>query len=537
MHISNKTKGLTDQEILEVCDIIGCGDTYKSTPNYCYFPASPDLCEDIHYEYLNGNVEFHIECEAKMLRGIIEKKGLIPKRGNAKNGYVLPNNKQDGKVIVRFRELVDVVNPIIEEYLTLIHSNYDKRADVYETEKQNKQGLYHNHQNFFEMLSNSRDNGSDSTISENEHTRILLAILKTGSKPLPVLTSFVQEFGIDANIDQANRQSIIFNKRYDDDNGSNFIDGLIYQQGKYAIIIENKICGAGDQPRQIERYIKSLKDKENVPLDNIWVIYLTKDGTLHDDGRPTSDSYNENAKDFDDFNIGDNLICINYHDDILPWLKEKVLPMIKYSEASMGWGTDCYIDYLEQIFQEDSVSRLLGKSVKKAIFDDLGIEGKTAIEQYNTLLENVKILTETNLYNEYRETLRNYMREIIDPIYAEFERATIDYFKLKGHKVTMNNKLSSGYIQIIGEGWDRHVHYEWYPKKKWTSFFFGTDDLPLCIHIEGKFKHKGDSMCESIKLEGTSIAERINNGNFETWLREQYDKVINKWDELEKIAT
>ena len=532
-----KTEGLTENQLSNICDIIGCNrDSVTSAMHYCYFPASPYLCDRIHYELFNGNVEFHIECEADKLREYISRNnGLRRREPNAKNSYILSSKVDGASVEKEFAKLKSCVQESLEKYLSELKNEYDGKNNVFLSKKEEIQNLFPKHLNFFEMLSNNKTDGGLGGISENDHTRILLAILKTGSTSLPVLASFNEEFGIDVKIANTKREDIVFNKGYYDSKGSNFIDGLVFKRNEYAIIIENKVCGAGDQPKQIERYIRALNEQENICLDNIWVVYLTKDGTLHDDGRPTEDSYNEESE----YNIGNRLICINYHDDVLPWLKDKVLPMIKYSHASMGEGTECYIDYLEQLFQEDSVSKILTESIRTWVFENLEIAKQPVVNQYRTLLKHVKILSTTNLYDEYRETLHNYMREIVKPIYAEFERATIEYFKNKGKAVTMNNKLSSGYIQIIGAGWDRHVHFEWWPKKFAPLFFFGNNiNLPLCFHFEGRYKGKCSIKQYDVMLKEKSMAQMMSNGEFEEWLYSAYDnaKVIENWEILETIA-
>ena len=423
-------------------------------------------------------------------------------------------------------------------YLSYIKSKYGKEAHAYKEEKSKVRVLY-NHLNFFELLSNSQEDGSCGEISENENTRILLAILKTGSDELTVLDSFLKEFGINVDISnpKTSKPGIKFNKRYDDKEGSNFIDGLIYKRGEYAIIIENKLCGAGDQPKQIERYIKALKEQERVELDKIWVVYLTKDGTLHS-GRPTEESYRNNRQNA--LFIDNRLICINYHDDILPWLKEEVLPMIKYTESSMAWGTDCYIDYLERMFQEDAASRKMISKMKKTIFDSLGInDNDSIVERYSRLNEPVKELSCTTIYKDYVGILQNYIREIEKPISDAFERATIDYYKEKGKDVVVRNKLNSGYIQIYGKGWNPLVHYEWYPVSL-DTFFFGTKPINLCIHIEGKeLKNKKGELKDKLpitcEIEEKSIAQ-MTFEELKDWLGKQYEKVIINWDDLQNIA-
>jgi len=388
-------------------------------------------------------------------------------------------------------------------------------------------------------------------LSENEHTKILLAFLKTETenKSFKVLASFCKEFGINVNISNMEQKDFVFNKcyenkrdEYDDSGGLNFIDGLIYRKGEYAIIIENKICGAGDQQQQIERYIKAVEENEKIHLKDIWVVYVTRDGTLHG-GRPTDGSYDEKSREENKKPKIGGLVCINYHDDILPWLKEKVMPIIKYSYASVGCVADCYIDYLERMFGEDAVGKILTESVKSEIFNDLEINDETDVVQYNTMLERVKPLSIINKEEckEYRDRLLAYMRELERPVYDEFEKATIQYFKDNGKEVVLNNRLSSGYIQIIGAGWNRLVHYEWCPSEKARSFFFGKeDDLPLCIHYEREFRNNRKNRKSKkimIKDHKESIAEMKRSGKLKDWLADQYKQVIGEWDNMEEIAT
>lgn len=363
---------------------------------------------------------------------------------------------------------------------------------------------------------------------------VFLAILKAGGDKLPVLKSFLQFLDINLNKDNTERKDIVFNKRYDDPNGANFIDGLICRNGEYAIIIENKIEGAGDQPNQIERYIKAIKDNENVSLENIWVIYLTKDGTLHENGRPTEESYQD--KPDKDCYIDNRLICINYHDDILPWLKDYALPMTRFTDASVGGIINSYIDCLEHMFKEDIASKKMAEKMKQAILNDWEIQNAT---QYTILNNAIKELSSTTLYEEYTEVLRNYLREIENQLYDVFEKETITYFKNKGHDVVMNNKMNHGFIQIRGKDWNPLVHYEWYPITP-ESLFFETNPIQLCIHIEDiGIKDKKDEFKnrkEKCEIGTKCLAEQIANKSFETWLAEQYDKVIGTWKELNDIA-
>ena len=537
MNSEIKTKDLTEPIVLDICEIVGCDrDKVKSSQNWCYFPADSKLVPDIHYEIVSGakKVQFHIECDAEKLEKIIKEnaKGI---RKKSHKRYEL--NEPSKNIIESINKLKGCLQESIKKYVKYLENNYNELYNVYQ-EALKKKNLYSNYRNFFDLLSDSGSDGHNGKLSENDHTRILLAILKSGQdnegQNLPVLRSFTHQMGIDCNLDGIKRSDIRFNKGYIVENNRSFIDGLIYKEKEFAIIIENKIEGAGDQRKQIERYIESLNKFEEVTLDNIWVIYLTKDGTLHDTGRPTEESYNEDSQ----YNIDNRLLCVNYHDDILPWLRDSALPIVKYTDASVGLVTDSYIDYLEHMFQEDIASRKIAEEMKKKIFDICDITDKQTDKQYKELDRIVKELSSTTIYEDLVVVLKNYMREIVHPLYTAFENATIEYFKKKGYDIVVNNKLSSGYIQIFGKDWDRHIHYEWYPITA-QSLFFGTDPLNIWIHIEGiKFKSEKKKYEKEYTCEiGTEcLAEQIANKSFGTWLSEQYDKVIGTWKELNDIA-
>lgn len=105
-------------------------------------------------------------------------------------------------------------------------------------------------------LSRSRDFNALTTVhlSENDHTNILREILNmqvNGKKPF--MESFVRDvLGITGKMDYNNllaktQVQAISAKRL------GFIDLLIDGNGKH-IIVENKVCGAGDGPFQLARY-------------------------------------------------------------------------------------------------------------------------------------------------------------------------------------------------------------------------------------------------------------------------------------------
>ena len=111
------------------------------------------------------------------------------------------------------------------------------------------------------------------------------------------------------------------------------IDIYITDDNKH-IIIENKICNANDQDKQIYRYIETIK-KENLSLDNdgILVLYLTP----NDGKTPSKESLN-GFKIKDGFLEKDNdkirykhIVC----DHILEWLDKIKIEIVNLTDLNV----------------------------------------------------------------------------------------------------------------------------------------------------------------------------------------------------------
>ena len=224
--------------------------------------------------------------------------------------------------------------------------------------------------------------------NENAHSRILRMFLQydDGKKKYPILGKFLDIPKVKQVFGNKEFKSPVFT------NERERIDVLIEEPSSFAIIIENKINGAPDQDRQLERYIESVRE-HGVPSDNIYAIYLT------DNGEKTVGecSLTPNAKNDlgynDECDMG-RFIPLNYRYDILPWLEKEVLPNCIEKEELLISALKQYIDYLKNMFyiMEDEVQKSL---IEEKLKEDLGIKGCdveavgvcfTAIEQ----LENLK---------------------------------------------------------------------------------------------------------------------------------------------------
>ena len=202
-----------------------------------------------------------------------------------------------------------------------------------------------------EEVRNLRDNLNDTNlldavyVDENTHSCILKMILSYSvDGEYPFFESFLK-------IDKVARilpngfqggKPHFFNER-------DRIDLLI--EGKdYAIIIENKVYGAVDQNRQLERYLDVCMERGMAP-EKLYALYLTKDGSKKvAEGSLT-------AKAMEVLGISSEtqgrFAEINFKEDILRWLRESILLCEGKDYTQIKSAIIQYTDYVLGMFGED----------------------------------------------------------------------------------------------------------------------------------------------------------------------------------------
>lgn len=224
--------------------------------------------------------------------------------------------------------------------------------------------------------------------NENAHSRILRMFLQydDGTKNYPVLKRFLEI----PKIKNVLSSSVVFKSPYFA-NEQERIDVLIEEPRSFAVIVENKIKGATDQERQLERYIKSV-NAHGVPDDNIYAIYLTDSG----DKEVSDLSFTDVAKEclgYKDENDMGRFVPMNYRYDILPWLEKEVLPNCIEKEELLISALKQYIDYLKCMFgiieNEEQKIQIMEKLKK-----EIGISGNDleSVEKCSKTIEELDCL-------------------------------------------------------------------------------------------------------------------------------------------------
>lgn len=350
-------------------------------------------------------------------------------------------------------------------------------------------------------------------MSENDHTKIFLALMRyqNAEGRYMLLNSFLNRFakGRDKMIHYQNisNVNILFNPRYKNDTANSFIDGLIIFTAngrRIAVIVENKIYDAPDQPKQILRYINHITEDEGIDVNNVWVFYMTGDGSKEVDAK----SYGGNGED-NGADIGRRFVPLAYNSDIINWLKNDILEARSYPEA-LTCVVRAYVESLEKdLFAEDKSDGWRMNTLCRTVIGHNNLKKMdekdcTTLYAFRDDVAETRHLMREDIANGNEQDIRavdnlyKSIKKVIQKMeqlaFGKFEEYTIELLnewwkkelkKQGGVQWTAAHRGVSdkGYLQVrLGNEW-RTAHWEWIPvntQKMWTD-----TEYTLELHIEG----------------------------------------------------
>lgn len=145
-------------------------------------------------------------------------------------------------------------------------------------------------------------------------------------------------------------------------------DILIYEKNKYAIVLENKIWDAVDQPHQLANYIDAmLSSKYGFGKEQVYVAYLPRTN----DHEPSMNSWNsqeEGVSYKDEFQ--DRYRLLDFTEKILPWL-ESSKAVQGINEEYFEHSRFLFIDFLKRKLDLDSIDKMEQKEIEKKLKEHL----------------------------------------------------------------------------------------------------------------------------------------------------------------------
>lgn len=237
---------------------------------------------------------------------------------------------------------------------------------------------------------------------ENAHSRILRMLLQySGGSKYPIYSQFLLliQKRCQAQLDFLKCTSPNFV------NEDGRIDLLIREynlDNRFAIIIENKVCDAGDQDKQLERYVRKVLN-EGVSPNRIIVVYLTKDGQKE----VSEISLTEHVKTILGYNEDSEgrYIKLNYKHHIIPWL-EQIIPEMPIKEELLIAALRQYLDYLKGICGERESEEPIYQKVRENMINFLGLQNT---ENYLQAYNDISLLQE-----QIKEAMQERMTELLE---------------------------------------------------------------------------------------------------------------------------
>ena len=318
---------------------------------------------------------------------------------------------------------------------------------------------------------------------ENAHSRILVNLLRDKTTLHSFISFLKKRYDKNFNFDKDSIVSPqITSERYR-------IDGLICERNKYAIVIENKIHGAKEQPKQLSRYIEKCKDL-GYSLSKIFIVYITRTQFEH----ASEQTWGDFKKDF-----SSRYVDISYKEDIIDWLDE-YYQEIPRKEEELASGVYQYKAYLIQLTNNYKYKKM-DLNIKNLITTSLQLEDKNGEEQLLALKANKSAIDNLSGYIDALmiEAYKKIFEEWSNKLEMEFNSP-----ELLPHS-TDDNYLKAGIILPCCENYKIAVLIEQNLQNKNIYYGFGRH------HISEQLIPEVKTFCESLLVERELEGWRTND--------------------------
>lgn len=162
-------------------------------------------------------------------------------------------------------------------------------------------------------------------------------------------------------------------------------DILIYEKDKYAIVLENKIWDAVDQPHQLANYIDAmLSSRYGFDKEQVFVAYLPKTA----DHEPSLNSWKsqESGCSYKE-EFKERYHLLDFTEKILPWLESSKAVQEINDNSHFEHSRFLFIDFLKRKLDLDSIDKMEQKEIEKRLKDLLFTED--AVSDASKLLQMI----------------------------------------------------------------------------------------------------------------------------------------------------
>lgn len=210
------------------------------------------------------------------------------------------------------------------------------------------------------------------------------------------------------------------------------IDILIYEKGKYAIVIENKIWDATEQPNQLANYIKGVKEPKFGFTDNqIYVIYMPST----DEHRPTNASWSKSYQQAFESRFRN----ISFRDSVIGWLESDDIQTI--DEEYFSHSRFLFIDFLKRVFRLTKTDNMENQKIDEYISQELGL--KENDNSYNIAKLTAKFNEITECANQLERMRKDYCAKMLKEWSTNLAQ---DFPHCKRHEICIGKRMCTGIV-------------------------------------------------------------------------------------------
>lgn len=390
-------------------------------------------------------------------------------------------------------------------------------------------------------------------VNENANSRILASLLLYDcGDNYPLLESFINYCASDWNIEISHPYVTSEQMR---------IDLLVRENGKYAIIFENKIYEAILQKNQIARYIKKLR-QEGFNDEQIYVVFLPPyeyepDNCSWHEPQDCCDSCDRtvceigsNPKIREHFK--DRFKIVTFRDDIISWLKEEVVPNCKQKEVYLYTAAMQYLDYLEGYFDLRTINKKMNMELKEFLFEKLllnNLSDEERLEIINKKTEEINRLL--NQMNSIKDEINNKLIKQDVESWKSYSSKIQEILSEVGKQLNVKAELifvdpencSHLYIRFYEEDWDLSIVFEkWGMDRNRRQNMFVYIGIPVEQVVDVKYANRekifreksektnhpyGWEWVDIYNQKPKALLKDIDSGQFKSYLLNKVTDILN----------
>ena len=210
------------------------------------------------------------------------------------------------------------------------------------------------------------------------------------------------------------------------------VDILVYEKEKYAIIFENKIWDAEEQPNQLANYIKGMHEpKYGFADEQIYIVYLPST----DEHRPTSKSWNKTYQQA----FESRYKSISFKEGIIEWLESDDLKVI--DDECFAHSRFLFTDYLKRVFNLTETDNMENQKISEFIRKELELKDNDIC--YNIAKLTAKQNEITECVNQMERMRKDYCVEMLK---VWSDRLAHDFPNLKKHEICVGKRMCTGIV-------------------------------------------------------------------------------------------